>query len=198
MIVIGDVHGEFNTLMKLIDILPQTNDICFVGDLIDRGPDSKKVVELVRKNKYSCVVGNHEAMATSDSEYIQETWMMNGALSTLDSYGGLSKFTLHNDYTWMKTLPYMIEIVIKDKNYLISHSFCWEGENTSVDDILWGRCFEVDKCKITNIFGHTPQKEVFKLHNKHWCIDTGCTFGRKLSAIDLKTEKVYSVLKGAQ
>ena len=33
MIVIGDVHGEYNMLMRLMDKLPQTENICFVGDL---------------------------------------------------------------------------------------------------------------------------------------------------------------------
>ena len=49
MIVIGDVHGEYNSLLSLLDILPQTDKICFVGDLIDRGPDSKKIIDLIRE-----------------------------------------------------------------------------------------------------------------------------------------------------
>lgn len=58
MIVIGDVHGEYDMLMRLMDTLPHKN-IIFVGDLIDRGPDSSKVVSFVKDNGYKCVVGNH-------------------------------------------------------------------------------------------------------------------------------------------
>ena len=49
--IIGDVHGHYNELISLINKLPNKIDskICFVGDLIDRGPDSKKVVDLVKK-----------------------------------------------------------------------------------------------------------------------------------------------------
>ena len=45
MYIIGDVHGCYNTLMELIAKLPKDAKLCFVGDLIDRGPNSKDVVE---------------------------------------------------------------------------------------------------------------------------------------------------------
>ena len=63
MIIIGDVHGCYKTLIALIEKLPKDRNITFVGDLIDRGPGSKDVVEFVRKNNYRCVRGNHEDMA---------------------------------------------------------------------------------------------------------------------------------------
>ena len=195
MIVISDVHGEFDTLLKLIDILPQTKDICFVGDLIDRGLRSKEVIKFVRDNNYHCVMGNHEDMATSDTQYVLETWILNGGGKTIKSYGGIDKFKNHDDYKWICDLPLTIELKVNDKDYIISHSFCIDGINTSIDDILWGRHFLYDNCKEINIFGHTYMKEVKKIHDKHWCIDTGCTYGGKLSAIDLNTEKVYSIDK---
>jgi len=191
MIVIGDVHGEYHTLLELIKILPQTKDICFVGDLIDRGKNSKEVIKFVRENNYNCVMGNHEDMATCDTEYIKETWMLNGGWNTIQSYGGLQEFYDHEDFLWMQELPLFIEY----KDFLISHSFATDGDETSVDDVLWGRSFMRDNCKPINIFGHTPMEEVKIINNKHYCIDTGCTYGNKLSAIDLRTKKVYSVDK---
>lgn len=61
---IGDVHGCYETLIRLIDKLPnkEQSNLIFVGDLIDRGKDSAKALEFVRKGNYACVMGNHEKM----------------------------------------------------------------------------------------------------------------------------------------
>ena len=63
-IVIGDVHGHYDTLVALLDsISPTTNDeVYFLGDLIDRGPKSAQVVDLVMRNQFKCLRGNHEEM----------------------------------------------------------------------------------------------------------------------------------------
>ncbi|MCR9145081.1 MAG: metallophosphoesterase [bacterium] len=61
MIIIGDVHGCYKSLRALVKKCPP-EPICFVGDLIDRGPDSKGVVEFVRGEGHQCVLGNHEEL----------------------------------------------------------------------------------------------------------------------------------------
>lgn len=70
--VVGDVHGEYDTLLSLLKLLgyssrgehPQGRRLIFVGDLVDRGPDSVAVVELVQqliaRELAQCVLGNHE------------------------------------------------------------------------------------------------------------------------------------------
>ena len=60
--IIGDVHGEFDSLRLLTDKLPKDSNLIFVGDLVDRGKKSKEVVEFVKSNNYLCVLGNHEKM----------------------------------------------------------------------------------------------------------------------------------------
>jgi serine/threonine protein phosphatase 1 len=197
MIVIGDVHGEFNTLMNLLDILPQTNYLCFVGDLIDRGPDSKKVVDFVKNNNHDCVMGNHEDLLLTD----HRLWSLNGAKETLKSFSetneiNLDKFLKSEYIEWFKNLPLTIEYYnkINGKNYLISHSYAFYGTDTPKDDILWGRSFpKIDNQNFINIFGHTPVQNAKKIHDKHWLIDTGVAYGNKLSAIDLITEKIYFI-----
>ena len=57
--IIGDVHGMYDALLALLKQIPKSSEVIFVGDLIDRGKDSKKVVELV-KNNYKAVLGTHE------------------------------------------------------------------------------------------------------------------------------------------
>ena len=96
MIIIGDVHGCYDTLVALLDKLPD-DDVCFVGDLIDRGPKSKDVVELVKNGDYFCVLGNHEDMAIDQTirwkseshhpRYFQDMWLNNGGITAIESYG---------------------------------------------------------------------------------------------------------------
>eukprot|EP00820_Chromera_velia_P007643 Cvel_4102.t1-p1 / transcript=Cvel_4102.t1 / gene=Cvel_4102 / organism=Chromera_velia_CCMP2878 / gene_product=Bis(5'-nucleosyl)-tetraphosphatase PrpE, putative / transcript_product=Bis(5'-nucleosyl)-tetraphosphatase PrpE, putative / location=Cvel_scaffold175:562-1554(-) / protein_length=331 / sequence_SO=supercontig / SO=protein_coding / is_pseudo=false len=70
--LIGDVHGECGALLELLDRLgydadgqhPDQRCLVFVGDLVDRGPDSPGVVRLVRhlvsRGTAQCILGNHE------------------------------------------------------------------------------------------------------------------------------------------
>jgi serine/threonine protein phosphatase 1 len=189
MIVIGDVHGDYEALMDLMEILPQTEKICFVGDLIDRGPKSKEVLQFVMDNKFKSVLGNHEDMMLYD----RRLWHSNGARETIKSFGSMEELLKSKAYKWVEKLPIMIE----HKNFLITHSYAYDGEITPPIDILWGRRIIKDlPPSVTNIFGHTPFKEVKKVYDRHYCIDTGSVYGNKLSAIDLKNMKIYSVPGG--
>ena len=146
---IGDVHGEYETLIKLTDQLPNDAKLIFVGDLIDRGPESSKVVEFVRSKNYQCVLGNHEYMMVEEAilmkemrtEYmIDELWAINGGLVTLESYGiiefveeGMFIYTKNeenidrfiDDAEWMKRLPLYIVADTKWKEHydiIVSHA----------------------------------------------------------------------------
>ena len=63
-IIIGDVHGNFQALLRLLNrVAPDSEDeVYFLGDLIDRGQQSLEVVDFVIKNNYQCLLGNHEYM----------------------------------------------------------------------------------------------------------------------------------------
>jgi len=93
MIVIGDLHGNFDTLMALLDIIPQSEKdkgIVLCGDLIDRGPKSMEIVQWCIDNKIQSVMGNHETMMLewnkNGRSYKNQFWLGQGGLETLDSY----------------------------------------------------------------------------------------------------------------
>ncbi|MDE0895900.1 MAG: metallophosphoesterase [Planctomycetota bacterium] len=76
--IIGDVHGELRALEKLLAHLErrakgEKRHIVFVGDLVDRGPDSpgvvRKVAQLMEQGRASCVLGNHELNLLRASRY---------------------------------------------------------------------------------------------------------------------------------
>ncbi|MGC9502260.1 metallophosphoesterase family protein [Baaleninema sp.] len=111
-IVIGDVHGHYETLMRLLEaIAPETDDrVNFLGDLIDRGPDSAKVLDLVMNEpSYSTIRGNHEEMMLAAfpdgeiNEHNLQYWLMAGGRQTIDSYHNPSDIYVHLD--WLKTVP---------------------------------------------------------------------------------------------
>src|SRR5580765_70608 len=94
---IGDIHGCAVTLEKLLfDELHITkgDELCFLGDYIDRGPRSKEVVDLIIKlsadgHRVHSLRGNHEQLF-SDSEKSFDhfnNWLANGGTQTLDSFG---------------------------------------------------------------------------------------------------------------
>lgn len=124
--VIGDVHGEYDKLILLLSKLPSDAVVCFTGDLIDRGEDSAKVVELVMQNGYFCVLGNHELMMIKShkNEQEKELWLCNGGEKTLSSYAKLDDEVFEAHVEYFKTLPYFLHFEIEGYIPLVvSHSY---------------------------------------------------------------------------
>lgn len=207
-IILTDPHGCYNTLMALVAKLPKGIPLTFAGDLIDRGPDSRKVVEFVKDGGYDCVVGNHEIMMLDEltfetdekgiyykvQGYHDGIWLMNGGTKCLDSYEKddemcIAKLKEHQD--WMRTLPYFIEYPeLKDANgnhLLVTHSTAaevWDkvphDSRIFKNNVTWERTPFPKKINgIYNIYGHTPQADRATVKEHFACIDTGAYYNRK-------------------
>ena len=195
--VIGDIHGCYDTFMALLKKLPEGDKICLVGDLIDRGPKSRQVVQYVIDNKIDCVKGNHEVMMVEQPDY----WPLNGGMETLESYSSdldglyhmqLDKKLFAEHKEWMETLPTYLEYPdIKNENgrhLVVSHSILhdvWKNRNGTKQQqdqfyqtALWSRSFHKlkDNPEIFNIIGHTPQKYTVSATKIYANVDTGCCF----------------------
>ncbi len=205
--VIGDVHGCSNCLKELLGKLPLTKGtkLIFLGDYIDRGPDSKGVIEtlLELSKSYDCVFlrGNHEQMML---DYLLkgenlDLWMMNGAGATLRSYGGVDRITKQHIELLESTLIYYVQ-----GNDLFVHAGVRPNvplEKQDRFDMLWIRYeFIYSENPLPNFrifFGHTPFQDVLVLKDKVG-LDTGCVYGNKLSAIAVETMKIYQVSCGGR
>lgn len=156
-IILTDPHGCRKTLEALIAKLPKGIPLTFAGDLIDRGPDSRGVIDLVRNLGADCVVGNHEVMMLNELSFGEDAgvefyntigyqngiWLMNGGDMCLDSYevdGVMDIAKLKEHYAWLKTLPYYLEYPeLKDKkgqHLLVTHTtaaYVWDEEGISKD-----------------------------------------------------------------
>ena len=114
-IIIGDVHGHYDTLIALLEsVAPKGDDqVYFLGDLIDRGPKSAEVVDFVMKHKYHCLRGNHEAMLLDVvgkgkvSLQLYQGWLYSGGHATVTSYD--SKIPQEH-IDWLKNLPLYMDL----------------------------------------------------------------------------------------
>ncbi|MBI1248744.1 serine/threonine protein phosphatase [bacterium] len=93
-LAIGDIHGCLTALETLLSIVPIEKDdrIVFLGDYVDRGPDSRGVIDRIleqrRRNEVICLTGNHEIMMR-DARFEPDTyrsWLGFGGEETLESY----------------------------------------------------------------------------------------------------------------
>jgi len=197
---IGDIHGCADKLRRLIDQLaidPKQDQLVFVGDYIDRGPDSFEVVDylLGLKSIFPNVVflkGNHEQML---EDYLagpdKLTFLINGGQATLDSY------LRHRPSPQGPVFPLRHQVFFKGlrlfyetENYLFVHA----GLKPKVPlaqqhpgDLLWIRSqfiysdFDFGK---QVVFGHTPFPEPLVQANKIG-IDTGAVYGHQLTCVKL-------------
>ncbi|MBN2444084.1 MAG: serine/threonine protein phosphatase [Spirochaetales bacterium] len=202
--IIGDIHGCLGMLRRLIKKIDWQQDcdaLIFLGDYIDRGEDSKGVIdfliELSRKSDHvRFLMGNHEGLFLDYLENGEtEAFLFNGGLSTLNSYRHLHKTGIPSDHiSFLKSLEIMVEL----DDYYIVHAGLRPGVGMgeqSLDDILWIR----DKFIFSEhcfgkkvIFGHTPFKNPLVMDNKIG-LDTGAVFGNRLTCLEIPAMKFHSV-----
>lgn len=210
-ILIGDVHGHYETLMKLLEtIVPGSADrVYFLGDLIDRGPQSAQVVQFVQQSSYTCLLGNHEQMLLDSMTHeknpaLWHAWCYSGGQATLASYPEGRILPDHLD--WIRTLPTYIDL---EDIWLVHagvHPYIPLEEQT-IDQFCWIRdefhCipepYFADKLIVT---GHTitftlPGVAPGKIaQGQGWIdIDTGAYHRRSgwLTGLDITNGLVYQV-----
>jgi len=206
--VIGDVHGCLEMLQRLIDKIewnPASDRLIFIGDYIDRGENSKGVIDFILKLKedstfIQCLIGNHEQMFIDYLSGVDsQSSLLNGGLTTLKSYEKIRRGKddplippSHLDF--FSSLLTMIEL----EHYYIVHAGFQphiEIEDQSLNDMIWIReefiYSDYDFGKLV-IFGHTPFNSPLIMKNKIG-IDTGAVFGNYLTCLELPEEKFHSV-----
>ena len=215
LIAIGDIHGCHRTFRKLLleelKVLKEDEIVC-IGDYIDRGPDSKAVVDLILELRAAdfqihTLRGNHEQIMLDSvkSEKTFATWLGNGGDTTLRDFGVGS-------YEEMAT-PYR-EFFQNTEHYITRnhHIFVHAGLNFEMDDpfddlesMLWIRNFEIEKNWLADrvlVHGHTPKPlnkiKAQKKDSQVINIDSGCVYDHKpsygyLTALICNTGELISI-----
>jgi serine/threonine protein phosphatase 1 len=196
---IGDIHGS---LQKLCDLIAQCErhadgrpaTFIFLGDYIDRGPDSAGVVETVMRlqsrlrERVITLKGNHEAVAIEviDGEADEELWLREGGTATLRSYGvGCASDLPRTHVAWMRSLPFhyddgerfFVHAGIDPRKPLDAqsdHDLIWIREPFLSDPRDHGRLI---------VHGHTPQPTGMPdWRGNRLNLDTAAVFGGPLTA----------------
>lgn len=207
---IGDIHGCLSHLENLFDLVNPDLDqhqLVFMGDYIDRGPNSAGVVDFIinLKKKYNpeniiCLMGNHERMFLDYLEGKDEMlFLMNGGVTTTASYWGeygdrLNRRLPPGHWDFYDSLRLFYET----DDYIFVHAGLKPGvalSNQQEEDLLWIRKEFISSDYNFGkrvIFGHTPMRAPYIRPNKIG-IDTGAVYGNKLTCVVLPEEKFYSV-----
>lgn len=215
---IGDVHGESDKLDRLLDFvrddarrLGAPHKIVFLGDLVDRGPDSRAVVERAIKTTQSgeavAIKGNHEelllhACANRESVGIY-WWAENGGDETIASY--MTSNGVRDDFrdaidkahiAWLRALPVMIRD--EARGLVFVHAgidpktfpACsdeirlWTRSRQFYDSEQWPDRPELDGVCV--VHGHTPTADFRPdVSPRRINVDTGACFGGPLTAVAL-------------
>lgn len=201
LLAIGDIHGCQEQLQQLIrQVKPTTEDqVVFLGDYVDRGPDSAGVIEyLIEFGKTFpqtiFLRGNHEQMFLN---YLDDKdpslFLINGGINTLDSYRRKDWLPIPEPH--LEFLQALQMSFICDR-YIFVHAGLRPGvppEQQDESDLLWIRQdfissdYDWDK---TVVYGHTPLQKPF-FANHRIGLDTGCVYGRQLTCCDVKTREIW-------
>lgn len=188
LLAIGDIHGCFDALASLSESVPFRADDTFVllGDLVDRGPDSKEVVDWAIEQclEDRCIVvrGNHEIMMLEAlaGRMPMQHWLQVGGRATLESYrigeGRRSQFEVPDAHRWF--LERELKPYYETEDYIFVHATL-EADvpltEQSESALYWERFdwIEPHHSGKTVICGHTAQKAGVPWNKGHAiCIDT--------------------------
>lgn len=197
--VVGDIHGHFyalELLLEQLDFDPDSDRVFSVGDMIDRGPESWRVIEFLNRPWFHAIMGNHEKMLldAASSAPVSRNWVtFNGG----DWWSGIPDHLHERIRRIIAALPLAMEISTDNGRIGIVHAdippgMAWQefvrllGSDAEIRELaLWsrhrfkqlqlmGRTQPVEGIDLI-IFGHTPVSKPVQQANIYY-IDTGATY----------------------
>lgn len=201
-IVVGDIHGCYDELIKLLEKVELTSAdrVVSVGDLIAKGPKSKEVLDLFSNDsRFSSVIGNHDLKVLSfwkgDDVFLKDS----------QKHVCLELASEKERYaTYLDSLPFLLNL----NSHAVVHAGVRPGipladqspedlvelrtlgeERTSREGIPWYE--EYDEGPII-LFGHWPSPTPRKSKNAIG-LDTGCVYGHVLTALVLENNEFIQV-----
>lgn len=226
--IIGDIHGCYRELCDLLEklgyqlqgsatepqvIAPEGRRAIFLGDLVDRGPDSPAVLRLVMSmvaaGSALCVPGNHEVKLFKQLSG-KKVRLTHGLERTVEQFVGESADFGPQVAAFIKGL--ISHYVLDEGRLVVCHAglresyqgrasarvraFCLYGETTGETD-GFGLPVRYDwvseyRGRAAVVYGHTPMARA-EWNNNTLCLDTGCVFGGKLSALRYPERELVQV-----
>ncbi len=216
---IGDIHGRYDLLARLLEQIELDSSgaahlLVFLGDYLDRGSDSRAVIECLSEGQKSsgwiCLKGNHESMFLEalDGRADWSAWLANGGVETLFSYGVVARdfqmdgrlhelgatvaraFPAHH-IDFLRHLPSSYSV----GDYFFCHAGVRPGiplDQQDDDDLIWIRDIFTDSDADHGkrvVHGHTPVMQPEVLANRI-NIDTGAYLTQRLTCVVLEGASV--------
>jgi protein phosphatase len=231
--IIGDIHGCYDETIELLKKLgytisttidngqnygievshPEGRQVIFLGDLVDRGPNSpavlKLVMSMVRSGIALCVPGNHDLKLQKKLNG-RDVQIKHGLAETLEQLENESEEFKEDVKEFLYSL--VSHYILDNGRLAVAHagvkeemqgrgsgavrSFCLYGETTGEIDEFglpvrynWASEYR-GRAKV--VYGHTPVPNA-EWFNKTIDIDTGCVFGGKLTALRYPEDELVAV-----
>lgn len=194
---IGDIHGRFDLLCKAlahIESQPGPATVIFLGDYIDRGPQSAAVVEALMAgpkrdgDTWVCLRGNHEEMMLEVHQpgMRKDWWLDNGGEAALRSWGGSVP---EGVMEWCRSLP----ITHETDNYFFVHAGVrprYSLAEQKAEEMLWIRdpfLRHEGRFEKHIVHGHTPKKyDQGPVKSNRTNLDSGAFFTGILSVAEIE------------
>lgn len=202
LLAVGDIHGCLDLLRQLLaKVAPGTEDqVVFLGDYIDRGPDSRGVIDYLLEFR-ACwpqtvfLKGNHEAMLL---DYLagreRLRYLLNGGETTLYNYRGEEGLQIPAEHL---QFLHGLRLYFETEHFIFAHAGLRPEvslKNQQEEDLLWIRedFLNSNYCwGKTVVFGHTPLRKP-QLSDDRIGLDTGAVYGRTLTCCDVINRKLWS------
>lgn len=211
--IIGDIAGRYDELIELVDQMPE-GEVISVGDMVDRGPNSRAVLDFFMAPGRRAILGNHEHMMLDyyreGGYYSPGVWFGNGGFKTM---GNFEDYEVPEKYlAWLESLPLYIEI----GDTLITHAFLrnmhddqaleygcdlgksiYDSGGAAECTVLWNRSRPTQKKRwALQVTGHNAQYGL-----RYWKDDEDKVFAiclddsgnDKLTGLHLESMKVFQV-----
>lgn len=199
---IGDIHGCDVAFEHVLELLELTSKDRFIvlGDVIDRGPNSARVLDVLLQLREHCelvfIMGNHEQMMLDalDSGLPGSMWMMHGGEQTMASYGGMVENIPQSHIDLMANA---IDFFETDSDIFV-HANLELGvplEEQTEMNLRWTHLSGRETPHPSGrrvVCGHTPQPNGLPSIRDGWvCIDTYAYGGMFLTAIDVESNEIF-------
>lgn len=202
-IAIGDIHGCSKALRALLEsVRPERDDtLVLLGDYVDRGPDSRGVLEELMQVRQSCHMialrGNHELMMLGARilPLPPDPWLSCGGHATLQSYGGRLSAIPDSHLDFLCSLRSHYETpsaIFVHAGYVHDRDMHEQPSQSLYWDHLSATPPHPHHSGKTVFVGHTPQENGQPLDLGHLvCLDTYCFGGRWLTAVDVDSRETW-------
>ncbi len=203
IIAVGDIHGCSDALASVLRAIdPKLDDtIVCLGDFVDRGADSRGVINMLIKLKGDCqlvpILGNHDEMMlrARESKAACDEWLDIGGITTFDSYdaSGLINLVPDNHFQFLKSCQSWLET---DSHFFVHANYDprLPLDQQDAQTLRWLSLRDnVPGPHVSGkiaVVGHTPQAEILDLGHLI-CLDTGCAFGGMLTAMEMRSGEVW-------